>query len=265
MRTSGKTTKADRAKPNKENMSNYPSVAEIQSFKDGSSIQKVRLRLVSLFEQKKGQGQHGPWAIQNAVFTDGGQNIKAMIKDRDAFPENWKGEDLIISAVSGNKGLSGLYAFDDEYQGKTERKIKITGTAKIQVVQQSQDQHQNNQPPANNGGFDSEADIAARYAAENPGLQNPPPQQRPPKKAKPPEDKLLAAKKTLIQVTNLHALCRFSVERVERPLIKSVTGRDMNENELQSATSSVFIKADRLGLSLDMPTRPFTAEDFPTK
>ena len=219
------------------------NINDIKALNDGAAITELRLKLLNLWERKEGQGQHGPWSIQNAVFTDGGQEIKAMIKDRDELPKSGIGDWITISSVNGAKGLSGLYAFDDEYQGNTERKIKITGSAQM------------------NRDWDTDKQPAPAALQDSPPTKK----QSPPFKAAPNVDKLTEAKRTLIQITNLHALCRFSVERVESPLIKSVTGRDMNENELQSATSSIFIKADRLGLSLSMPTSPFTAADFPTK
>lgn len=234
---------------------------------NGNAIPLIEGTLTNLWERKSGTHSNGDWSIQNGTLSDGNISIPVLFKDRDPVPEALKGQKITIQAKDGSKGLSGLYAFDDDYKDPPTRKIKVTPTAAIAPVGQG----------ATTDGFQSEEQIAREHAAlqqENgqPGQQA----SAPPQQAATPQgqslaqqqashDPLLEAKKTLVQITNLHVLCRMSLERIEAPLIKEITGRTMSEDEIRAATSSIFIKADKLGLNNEMPTRPFTREDFPAK
>ena len=233
---------------NQENTAT-PLLTILNHLVDGNSIPMIKAKLIQIYEGKSGTNANGEWSIQNGTLDDGTVQIPVQFMNRDAVPLNWKGRDLILTSYSGGKnGMTGLKAFDDTYKQPHTRKVKVTSTADIVFAEQGQQQ----QPADNDGGHQSEP--------QNQGQQEQPP---PPvkKKASP----LTEVKKTLVQIANLHVLCRISMERVEAPLLKEITGRTMGEGEMQAATSSIFIKADRLGLHNEMPTRPFTAADFPTK
>lgn len=63
------------------------------------------------------------------------------------------------------------------------------------------------------------------------------------------------AKRTIMQIANLHLLSAQAVESYEAPAFKKHTGQDMTESQRQGAIASIFIEACRSGLVRNMPTK----------
>ena len=241
---------------------------------DGNAIPMIRGTLTHLWERKSGKHANGDWSIQNGSITDGQTTMKVLFKDRPEVGQEWKNQEVVITGfVSPTHGLSGVYAIDEDYpKGTITRKLKVTGTGNIEKASDFDQAggHPEAQPePQNYSDGPDEAWPDAPQQQQAPPQQAPPQQQatRPPAQRAEPHSAtssdLADAKRTLVQIANLHVLCRMAVTRQEAPLLKEITGRDLPEGEIQAATSSLFIKADKIGLHTKMPARPVTAADFP--
>ena len=240
-------------------MEPYP-LPQVESGADGQVLPLVRGTLATLYESKAGTSEHGDWSFQNGAITDGNVTIPVQFKDRDAIPQSLRGKVIEIQAKSTDKhGLTGLKIFDDTYKGKTTRKLRVTQTADVRVVDAFDDPEER---------VDHQQQAVAQESQQPTTTHQLADQQQPadkPKKETPEETQakeLNQAKFTLVQVANLHVLCRMAVIKQEVPIIKSLTGTDMSEGEIQSATSSLFIKMDKLGMHNKMPRKPFTPDDF---
>lgn len=259
---------------------------EIQNLPDNMRLSGIAGRITKLHGRKAGQNSVGEWSLQNGEISDGQTVIQFQLKDREELPQSYLNADVTIEAINSKQhGLTGIAVFDDNYKGTVTRKIKITPTAQIMMAggaqqpapqqTQPQQQYQQQAPPqqapqqqyqqqAPQQQYQQQTQPQQRSDAEWDGHGTNQPAQAParPTKEEEARRRLYDCKRSLIQICNLHTLCRIIVERQEAPLVHAVTGRTMSESEMQAATASIFIKADKLGMNSDMPNTPFTTEDF---
>ena len=233
---------------------------QLGAMADKQTLACIAGTVTNVYKPKSGENSNGPWSIQNAVIKGSdGTEVTLWIKDREEIPSSAKGRFLILTAKQGEKGLSGLYVMDDEYNGKTTRKIKVTHTAELAY---QQDGHATTEAPPAQQHQETTVHQTARQRAEEewgPEPTGPAPQQseyqEPVRKAQPKAapDSIHEAKKTILQITNLHLLCARAVVDYEAPQFKKATGQNMTESMQQGATASIFIESCRNGLHRNMP------------
>lgn len=244
----------------------------LPSMQDGQTIGFIRGVLVKIFPQKSGTHSNGEWSIQNGTIRDAsGTEVDLFIKDRREIPQDVKGKTIEITAANSKQhGLTGIKVMDDDFKGNITRKLKITASATIEQVADGVQSTKAPQGAEQEIPLESRPDVdwdveqhgsSHSIAQEQAEFQAKMEAERQ-RKAQQQPDPLHESKLTIVQIANLHVLCRMAVERQEAPLVKKLTGRDMGEQEIQSATASLFIKADKLGMHSRMPTRPFKPEDF---
>lgn len=238
-------------------------LSQLGAMADKQTLACIAGTITALYKPKTGTNSTGEWSIQNATLrgTDGIE-VGLWLKDRPELPMSAKGQYVILEARQGDKGLSGLYVMDDDYNGKITRKIKVTPTAELSYGQPaSQPQPSAGQQAAQQAASDS-------WGPEpTTSLTNPAPSQNQasqpqashqqasqPKAAAP--DSMKEAERTILQITNLHLTCSRAVIRYEAPTFKKLTGQDMTEAQVQGAVASIFIESCRNGLHRNMPTTP---------
>lgn len=131
---------------------------------DKTPVAMIHATLSGLYDRKQSaEGAEKPWALQNGELTEigTGAKIPVVFKDRDEVPKSWKGRAVFLESKHGEKGISGVYVFDDDYKPKAgtsfTRKIKVTATGQVSLVegggqqQQPQTHHQAATPPAGGG------------------------------------------------------------------------------------------------------------------
>lgn len=227
---------------------------------DGQGLAVVRGRILSLYPRKSGTTkQDKPWSIQNGTLRgEDGTEVGLFIKDRDELEKGtWEGKDVEIVAKEG-KTLSGIYVMDDDYKGTITRKLKITPTAELSFVNAEPAQ---NYQPADQDGDASPASGPSGYDLPFDHPEHPDnlakaqrPSQGTPAKPAADHSEVREARKTILQIANLHLACQLAVDRYECPTFKKMTGHDMSEDQRRAAVASIFIKADREGLVRAMPT-----------
>ncbi len=222
------------------------------SLADGQPIAAVQGVLVKLFDQKTGTSSAGAWALQNGEIEADGVTIPITFKDRDPLDKTLKGRTILISS-SNDKGMKGVYCWDDTRNNATVRKIKVTPSATLDIISggggHAHQNHQQQQPQGGQTSLTNPPDQGGQGGGQRQQTQA----------AKPPKDQskedadFLEARKTINQIANLHLLCMLAVERYEAEAYKALTSRDMSEGQRQAAVASIFIKADREGLVRYMP------------
>lgn len=239
-------------------------IDQILALPDKAVVYCFEGTVTKAFKRSDGTNAQGAWSIESFLLKDAaGAEIKLMLKDSD--PAGWQpGTAVRLEAWKGDKGFSGLYAADDEYKGEVRRILRATKTCTVTILNGQQHAPQQAAPQQQ-----------AQAPQQRPqGQQQPPQQQHAPRQqtttthaAAPADDAaerearkaLNEAKRTILQITNLHLLCAKVVETVEAPAFKKATGQDMTEGQRQGATASVFIESCKKGLVHAMPTTALEA------
>lgn len=211
------------------------------SLADNQPIACVEGVLTKLYGPKNGTNSNGPWSIQNAELDCKGTIVPVMFKDREPIDQGLKNRTIRLTASTA-KGMSGLYAIDDERNGAVTRKLKVTPSAQLDIIDNAsaaaKPPHQAQNPPQQASQQATGQQTASKPAASDDGHH----------------DHVRAAKQTIIQVLNLHLLITKAVDKMEAPAYKKATGLDMSESQRQAATASIFITCERQGLVRNMPT-----------
>lgn len=112
------------------------------------------------------------------------------------------------------------------------------------------------QPPRQAPAPQQAAAPPAQRAAAPPQRQEAAPAQAELPTAATPDDPVREAKQTIMQIANLYLECSLCVQKYVAPSYKRLTGEEMSEAKQQAAASSIFIKADKLGLQTRMSHKP---------
>lgn len=114
-------------------MSKVYSTNEVINLPPDSPVPCFKGKLVSLWPAKSGQNERGDWSFQNGEVKDGlGKTIRFTLKDRAALKAP-NGAEIVFICHSGNRGLTGVKAKDDEYKGKSQRVLWVTSTAEVLI------------------------------------------------------------------------------------------------------------------------------------
>jgi len=106
---------------------------EIAVLTAGEVIPSVRGIVTDIYDQNSGTNATGAWSIQNMFLEGQGQRIKVKLLNRAPMDKDIKGQAVLIYCKDGAKGLSGVYAEDDEYpKGTVNRILKVTPSATIE-------------------------------------------------------------------------------------------------------------------------------------
>lgn len=219
-------------------------IKEILGLEAGEAIPAVRGRLKAIFEQKTGTNTNGEWALQNGTLTDGTAEVKITFKDRAAIPMSWRGRELLLQCVSGDKGLTGVKAKDDDYKGKVTRIIYVTPSATVEELEAGPAADQP-PAPAQPSSLSSEAESMPWDKRTDP-KPPPPPPEPPPHQAAPSPKATTGAqdvKRQLNRTANLYLDCLLAGSYVREQW--GITGHTMTDEQFQSCVSSLFIQSTR--------------------
>jgi hypothetical protein len=228
----------------------HQPIEQIQALPDRAVVYCFEGTVQKAFRRSAGTNDKGEWSIETFLLKEAsGGEIKLMLKDAD--PAGWApGTALRLEAWKGDKGYSGLYAADDEYKGEVRRILRATKTCNVTVLNGQQQAPPQQQPQHQQQPQQSQ-----------PAAQQPPQQaatattQAKPQTKSAAPDSVLEAKRTMMQIANLHLLAAQVVESYEAPAFKKHTGQDMTESQRQGAIASIFIESCRSGLVRNMPTK----------
>lgn len=105
----------------------------LEHLADKAVIQEFRGTLTKLYDMKTGGEGDRAWSKQQGELKDAaGDTIPVDFwRDGQEIPKTWKGKELILTSVTGQKGAHGVMVYDDSYNNKTTRRLKVTGKAEI--------------------------------------------------------------------------------------------------------------------------------------
>ncbi len=110
----------------------FSTLAELAS---GSNIVCIQGKITDIFDPNRGEGNYGPWVIQNATISDG--TLKHDIAFMDAehvLPKSVKGKTIRVTAQEYKSKLKGLELKEKEVKGKPKRSVNVKFPAKIEIL-----------------------------------------------------------------------------------------------------------------------------------
>lgn len=227
-------------------MKAYP-LNQIDALADKSPLGMVTGTAKRIFQRKTGTKQQSgePWSKQDFEIESDGVTVKVVVWDKEEIPRSNEGcKVTLFSKEQPGKAPSGLYVFDDTYQGKTTRKLKMTTTGLIQFEgRQSASEPAQASAPAESTSHASEPSQGS--------------ERRTSQSSAPAEsDNVNEVKRELCKLANLHVLATLTVEKVIAPKFKEATGREMPEDRRGASVSSLIIAGEKRGLHLNLPSKP---------
>lgn len=132
--------------------------SEIKELDSGDIISAFEGTVKKIYEAKEGDGEYGHWVFQNALLeNDEGESIYVTFNDHS---DNLKGKRLRLeSQLTEKHGKQGLKWDVRKANGKIYSGVKITGQAKITILEEQ------NEPP---GHEDAPANVEKSEAAVAP-------------------------------------------------------------------------------------------------
>jgi hypothetical protein len=110
-------------------------LSEVAELSDKTPIEYLKGKVIQVGKQFSGKKKdETPWTKQELEITDGTATITVQVWDKDPFPHTWKGQQVTIMALSGQRGQTGVYAHNNTYNGKTTRMIKVTDTGEVALL-----------------------------------------------------------------------------------------------------------------------------------
>ena len=221
-------------------------LSQVKELTHNEVIPCVRGKVKACYKRRTGGEGDKTWSVQDMELDDGTATIKVKAWDHPELSQ-FKDRRVAVMAHDGPKGLSSVYAFDDEYQGKTSRIIKVTAAAKVEMEDGS--------PPANNTPQSSEQPPA--LGEQQPRPRTPAPRQDPPPGGNAAED-TRRVKATVARTARLYLMNFHSAVHIVDELRKKY-GKDLPEvkfDDLRQIATTMQIEAMKSGLHNILPDAP---------
>lgn len=224
-------------------------IAEVRELPADSIVHRITGTLKTIYGQKtgtigSGKNSGNPWAIQNGVLEMAGAEVEVVFKDREPISPKWKGREIIIEAHKGDKGWSGVYAYDDDYKGNVKRKLKVTASGLVSLLEDGGQQTEQPQQPAKPQG----------QQAQEPEPRQQPAQRRTATETAPGSPEAVReVKRRALQMANLQLVCMNMIEHVVAPRFKATTGVEIDAPSKHAWAMNLCIQLQREGHQNRMP------------
>lgn len=206
----------------------------------GMTIPRMELLVGQVYIRKTGEGQYGPWSLQNALVKDETGEIK-LVFDKLPDQKGLVGKKLIFKSMPGKHGINGIKVKKEEFEGKERIEIWVSRVALIVSAQEE-----------------------PNVSAVTPSIRLPQNEPQTPSEPKISHDDrklgIATVKNRLTQLAGLYEICWNAAESI---------GERRGEQEptiVKDIASCLFIQSVREGLSDKMPIRTvekFYAEEKP--
>lgn len=241
-------------------------VSEILQREVGEQIPAARGTLKAVFKRSQGTSSVGAWSIQNAVLTDGQQEIKLKLMNKEPV-DGWKGKEVYLLATHDDKkGFSGLLYKQEKYTSKktgqevTDLVLEVQDKGSITLNQPPEAKSPQTPPP--NVPCDSEGRPLVDPDEGEP--ERPKPTEAPKGKAPlTPQEKWAQderavhdAARCLAQFSNLYLLVSEAVRSYVAPVYQIRHGVSMTPEQIQTCTTTFYIDAQKRGLAGTLPVGP---------
>lgn len=111
------------------------SIAEqLKGKKYGEIVTELKgVTFKAIYDHKTGEGEYGPWSLQNAIITDGETDMRCLFVGLPNAKE-LEGESVnLLSTETKSFGFQGIKLTKNEYEGETRPEIRITKAGYIDL------------------------------------------------------------------------------------------------------------------------------------
>lgn len=241
------------------------SLADALKCDPKEQLPAVRGKVLKVGKYFSGQSAKGPWSFQTVTLEDGGTKADVKFKGRDQFDGSAVGKVMFVVAHNGERGLTGVRAEEDEYNGKISRIVLVTPSAEVTFGQ-------------GNWGASNDKPAAAAAAAasapagdpEPPGGEDYPGDDEPPAKQATPnrtetqpgkDGEWDGLKHEVNRIRKLHLLCCAAAAYNAHALHKA--GISVGDEFLQATVATIFIEACKRGGVTSVPESGEPPVNFP--
>lgn len=110
-------------------------ISQLAELADGQLIGEMTFKIKKAFPAKTGEGQYGPWSVQNAIVVDETGEIRASFWADGSEPlRGLEGHNVQVKSVAGKRGLSGLSAKANKKDGSIELEVKASASIRSLTV-----------------------------------------------------------------------------------------------------------------------------------
>jgi hypothetical protein len=183
-------------------------------------IKKVTGKITKLFPEKQHEGNYGPYTIQNGEIEVDGKPYKLAFW-KNTQPESAKGRTVTLSSTRGKHGLNGVTFEEESYKNKEGQQIhnqviKATASAKVEYDGLSEE-------PVRISTVGSKQRVGFSATPKSIVSDNP--------------------EQALDQIVETH-------QYIDSLVRMAYLGKVTDEETLRAYVSSVFIEANRKGISI---------------
>lgn len=197
--------------------------------------------LKKVHPMKTGTNSKGDWSLQNAILEHDGVEVPVLLANHDEIDKSWQGRSVTIEAYKPEgKAWTGVFSFDDTYGGKNERKIKVTATGQISLLEDPK--------PAPK----SEPKAEPKHA--EPKTQGQPKESDTQQPQQPQKGRMELAVEYANQDANLALLCINAVHNYMVPRVKEKLGIDLDDQAKHAWAMNLKIDMQKKGFENCMPT-----------
>lgn len=201
----------------------------------GMTVVRVLAKVTAVFDRKTGEGQYGPWSLQNGTIEDETGKMKVVFKQLPS-QESLVGKTMIFKSMEGKHGLKGCEVKKNEYNGKTTLELHVSKAALIVTSGE-------------------EANVSTVTPSTRMPQNEPVEPQQAPIRHEDRKLGIATAKNRLTQLAGLYDLCWETVGHM-KVYEDTEGGMELHKD----VATTLFIAAQREGLTDKMPVR--TTEKF---
>lgn len=201
-------------------------MSQLANVEEKDVLKVLTGKLTKLFPAKHWEGQYGPYSIQNGELELEDQTIKITFMKNEQ-PESAKGKTITLRSMRGKHGLTGVTYDVESYKNKEGKQVSHPV---IKVT------------------------AAAKVSFDGETEEEPPVRQSAPVKRVIESDNGLSS---IEEIVNFHV----SIDRG----VRSAYGKKYNEDTIRAYVSSVFIEANRRGITRLLKEDASKPEDQPVE
>lgn len=193
-----------------------------------------------MWNRSTGDGNYGPWSLQNGEITVQGEKMRVLFANMEPVSDEHQGDAFFVQAQSGKKGIHGVSVKEEDYKGNKRIVLKITKAAKLLLG----DAAEAEQPAIPNG---SPAESMAQ-----------PRQNAPKTDSSGSGDGVKEARHYFMRSANLYDLAYSAAQYLREK-------HGFETEQVKDVATTLFINACRDGLANKMPDKPLGIKEPPKK
>ncbi len=216
------------------------TITELQNETNEVKPEAFRANIKKVYDYKSGYSEKTKknWSLQPCVVSDGTKEMRVVFSGRNQYEvSELEGKELFVKAKQNKAGAySGMMLKIGEYNGNAQKELFVYDWADVSFGDDEDGSAVIDHP--------TKSESTTTTFVEEPSVS--------PVSS---DASLDTAKQELMKATNLMLVC-LDASRFVKTQYESKHGDSMTPEHFQAICSSLFINADKRGLTSSMPTQP---------